>query len=209
MWSRLSSYCSASQRSAIGGLPWKCGHFWTSISRGNGAADLPGAPPPATSVPRPSAAAPWMCMVTIERPAHDPACCVPVGCLRSGPPHVCAGRLVPLCVWPPNFSSVPPRRPGFGAGRTVELGSGRFGPHAGPLTGARAPPVLQATSTAAYVSRWSALLAFAPAGAAAASFLGLHMPGATNVDGPAPAVSEVLSDDRYVTPPPLFSHLPA
>ena len=66
---------------------------------------------------------------------------------------------------------------------------------------ARAAPLsLQAATTATYVSRWSALPAFAAARATAASFLGLHMPRAANIDGLAPSLSEVLSDDRYVTP---------
>ena len=65
---------------------------------------LPRAPPPSTSFQGSCCCGPcgshagavvaWMCWVTIERPAHDPACCTPVGCLWSGPPHVCAGRLV-------------------------------------------------------------------------------------------------------------------
>ena len=35
------------------------------------------------------------------------------------------------------------------------------------------------------------------------------MLGAANVDGAVPALSDVLSDDCYVTPPPLCSRLPA
>ena len=52
-----------------------------------------------------------------------------------------------------------------------------------------------------------AFLAFAAARATAAGFLGLR-PG-PNVDGPAPALIHVLSEDHYVTPPPFGSTLPA
>ena len=69
-----------------------------------------------------------------------------------------------------------------------------------------APHVLRSGATAAYVSRWSALLAFAVARAVAASLLSLPLGNAANVDGAALDLSDVLAET--FSAPPLASRLP-
>ena len=70
------------------------------------------------------------------------------------------------------------------------------------------PPALRASSVAAFAARWSGLLSFAAARAFAASLLALPLSGASNVDGPAPDLSEVLLDTRFEEGPPGASRLP-
>ena len=69
-----------------------------------------------------------------------------------------------------------------------------------------APHVLRSGATAAYVSRWSALLSFAAALAVAASLLSLPLKNAANVDGAARDLSDVLAET--FSAPPLASRLP-
>ena len=69
-----------------------------------------------------------------------------------------------------------------------------------------APHVLRSGATAAYVSRWSALLSFAAARAVAASLLSLPLGDAANVDGAALDLSDVLAET--FSAPPLASRLP-
>ena len=69
-----------------------------------------------------------------------------------------------------------------------------------------APHVLRSGATAAYVSRWSALLSFAAARAVAASLLSLLLGNAANVDGAALDLSDVLAET--FSAPPLASRLP-
>ena len=71
-----------------------------------------------------------------------------------------------------------------------------------------APASLRAGATAAYVSRWSALLSFAAARTVSASLLSLPLANAANVDGEAPELSELLAEDPGAVPPPLASRLP-
>ena len=69
-----------------------------------------------------------------------------------------------------------------------------------------APHVLRSGATAAYVSRWSALLSFAAARAVAASLLSLPLGNAASVDGAALDLSDVLAKTFFA--PPLASGLP-
>ena len=71
-----------------------------------------------------------------------------------------------------------------------------------------APPHLRPSSTAAWVQRWSGLLAFAAARSFAASLLSLPLHGTANVDGPLPDLSDVLAEHRLDSPP-RASRLPA
>ncbi|CAE7207612.1 unnamed protein product [Symbiodinium natans] len=73
---------------------------------------------------------------------------------------------------------------------------------------ARAAPSLRNASVAAFTARWFSLLAFAAARVWASSFLSLHLPGAANVDGAAPDVSEVLTGQRFYAVPPRQPHPP-
>ena len=70
---------------------------------------------------------------------------------------------------------------------------------------ARAAPLAErAACTAAFVLRWSALLAFARA--FAASLLSLPWSGTANVDGDMPLLSDVLADSAEQ--PPLANRMP-
>ena len=71
-----------------------------------------------------------------------------------------------------------------------------------------APPHLRASSTAAWVQRWSGFLAFAAARSFAAPLLSLPLHGAANVDGSPPDLSDVLAEHRLDSPPHP-SRLPA
>ena len=71
-----------------------------------------------------------------------------------------------------------------------------------------APPQMRASSTAAWVQRWSGFLAFAAARSFAASLLSLPLHGAANVDGSPPDLSDVLAE-RRLDSPPHPSRLPA
>ena len=62
-----------------------------------------------------------------------------------------------------------------------------------------------AACTAAFVWRWSALLAFAAARTFATSLLSLPLSGTANVDGDMPLLSDVLADSAE-QPPPRQSH---
>ena len=88
----------------------------------------------------------------------------------------------------------------------VEVG-GRFGAEAATwlrlLAGQRASDVLAATraaARAAWVARWSGLLAVAAQRAIAASLLELPLAGECNVAGEAPELHEVLADVRWQLP---------
>ena len=70
-----------------------------------------------------------------------------------------------------------------------------------------APHVLRSGATAAYVSRWSALLSFAAARAVAASLLALPLGNAANVDGAALDLSSDVLAETF-SAPPLASRLP-
>ena len=99
--------------------------------------------------------------------------------------------------------------------RLVVLGlevGGRWSPQAAEFVSllarsrARAaPPAQRAACTAAFVLRWSALLAFAAARTFAASLLSLPLSGTANVDGDMPLLSDVLADSAE-QPPPRQSH---
>ena len=67
-------------------------------------------------------------------------------------------------------------------------------------------PAQRAACTAAFVLRWSALLAFAAARTFAASLLSLPLSGTANVDGDMPLLSDVLADSSEQ--PPLASRMP-
>ena len=69
-----------------------------------------------------------------------------------------------------------------------------------------APRVLRSGATAAYVSRWSALLSFAAARFVAASLLSLPLENAASVDGAALDLSNVLAET--FSAPQLASRLP-
>ena len=93
----------------------------------------------------------------------------------------------------------------------IEIG-GRWSPEAAQfirfLARSRArsaPSLLRAGATAAYVSRWSALLSFAAARAVAA--MSLPLANAANVDGAALELSDLLAEDRAIVLPPLASRL--
>ena len=88
----------------------------------------------------------------------------------------------------------------------VEVG-GRFGAEAANwlrlLAGQRASDVqaaMRAAARAAWVARWSGLLAVAAQRAVAASLLELPLAGECNVAGEAPELHEVLADVRWQLP---------
>ena len=88
----------------------------------------------------------------------------------------------------------------------VEVGS-RFGAEAATwlrlLAGHRAlevPLPLRAAARAAWVARWSGLLALAAQRAIAASLLELPLAGECNLAGDAPELHEVLADVRWQLP---------
>ena len=90
----------------------------------------------------------------------------------------------------------------------VEVG-GRFGAEAATwlrlLAGQRAlevpaPCALRAAARAAWVARWSGLLAVAAQRAIAASLLELPLAGECNLAGDAPELHEVLADVRWQHP---------
>ena len=94
----------------------------------------------------------------------------------------------------------------------IEVG-GRWSPQAAEFvrllarSKARAAlPAQRAACTAAFVLRWSALLAFAAARTFAASLLSLPLSGTANVDGDMPLLSDVLADSSEQ--PPLASRMP-
>ena len=71
-----------------------------------------------------------------------------------------------------------------------------------------APPLLRSSATAAYVTRWSALLSFAAARALAASLLSLPLAHTANVDGDPLDLSDLLGAAHEALPPSLPSRLP-
>ena len=84
---------------------------------------------------------------------------------------------------------------------------GRFGAEAANwlrlLAGQRASDVqaaMRAAARAAWVARWSGLLAVAAQRAVAASLLELPLAGECNVAGEAPELHEVLADVRWQLP---------
>ena len=72
-----------------------------------------------------------------------------------------------------------------------------------------APLLLRSSATAAYVTRWSALLSFAAARALAASLLSLPLAHTANVDGDPLKLSDLLGAAHEALPPSLPSRLPS
>ena len=71
-----------------------------------------------------------------------------------------------------------------------------------------APPLLRSSATAAYVTRWSALLSFAAARAPAASLLSPPLAHTANVDGDPLELSDLLGAAHEALPPSHPSRLP-
>ena len=71
-----------------------------------------------------------------------------------------------------------------------------------------APAHLRASCASACSQRWSGILAFAAARAFAASLQYARLHGTANVDGPIPALSDLLAEERYGPDGPVASRLP-
>ena len=71
-----------------------------------------------------------------------------------------------------------------------------------------APARLRANCASACSQRWSGILAFAAVRAFAASLQSAPLHGTANVDGPIPALSDLLAEERYGPDGPVASRLP-
>ena len=71
-----------------------------------------------------------------------------------------------------------------------------------------APAHLRASCASACSQRWSGIFAFAAARAFAASLQSAPLHGTANVDGPIPALSDLLAEERYAPDGPVASRLP-